>query len=167
VGLDTAFYAGRVVYDAFPERIVVSPVLPVLIKVGRLGQKSGAGFLAYPGGKERGEPDAALKPLLAPMIRGQGKFTEAEITARLFLPMLLEATRVLEDKIVRDVRDVDLGLIYGLGFPPFKGGLLFWADTLGAPKILEMLKPLEALGDRWKPTPMLLEMARSGKKFYS
>jgi 3-hydroxyacyl-CoA dehydrogenase/enoyl-CoA hydratase/carnithine racemase len=166
VGLDTAFYAGRVVYDAFPERIVVSPVLPVLIKAGRLGQKSGAGFLAYPGGKERGEPDAALKPLLAPMIRGQRKFTEAEITARLFLPMLLEATRVLEDKIVRDVRDVDLGLIYGLGFPPFKGGLLFWADTLGAPRILEMLKPLEALGHRWKPTPMLLEMARSGKKFY-
>jgi 3-hydroxyacyl-CoA dehydrogenase/enoyl-CoA hydratase/3-hydroxybutyryl-CoA epimerase/3-hydroxyacyl-CoA dehydrogenase/enoyl-CoA hydratase/3-hydroxybutyryl-CoA epimerase/enoyl-CoA isomerase len=74
--------------------------------------------------------------------------------------------RVLQDKIVRDVRDVDLGLIYGLGFPPFKGGLLFWADSLGAAKILEMLKPLEPLGDRWKPTPMLIEMARSGKKFY-
>ena len=54
---------------------------------------------------------------------------------------------MLEDKIVRDVRDVDLGLIFGLGFPPFKGGLLFWADTLGAAKILEMLKPLEPLGD--------------------
>ncbi len=80
--------------------------------------------------------------------------------------MLLEATRVLEDKIVRDLRDVDLGLIFGLGFPPFKGGLLFWADTLGAAKILEMLKPLEGQGDRWKPTPMLLEMAKTGKKFY-
>ena len=80
------------------------------------------------------------------MIRGKQKFTEEQITARLFLPMLLEATRLLEDKIVRDVRDVDLGLIFGLGFPPFKGGLLFWADTLGAAKILEMLKPLEPLG---------------------
>ncbi len=65
---------------------------------------------------------------------------------RLFLPMLLEATRMLEEKVVRDVRDVDLGLIFGLGFPPFKGGLLFWADTLGAAKIVEMLKPLESLG---------------------
>lgn len=166
VGLDTAFYAGRVVYDAFPERVVVSPVLPALIKAGRLGQKTGAGFFVYPGGKERGQPDPALKPILEPMIRGQQKFTEEQITARLFLPMLLEATRVLEDKIVRDVRDVDLGLIFGLGFPPFKGGLLFWADTLGAAKILEMLKPLEPLGDRFKPTPMLEEMARTGKKFY-
>ncbi len=166
VGLDTAFYAGRVVYDAFPERIVVSPVLPVLIKAGRLGQKSGAGFFRYTPGKDRGEPDPALKPLLEPMLRGKQKFTEETITARLFLPMLLEATRVLEDKIVRDVRDVDLGLIYGLGFPPFKGGLLFWADSVSAGKILEMLKPLEPLGDRWNPSPMLLEMAKSGAKFY-
>jgi 3-hydroxyacyl-CoA dehydrogenase/enoyl-CoA hydratase/3-hydroxybutyryl-CoA epimerase/3-hydroxyacyl-CoA dehydrogenase/enoyl-CoA hydratase/3-hydroxybutyryl-CoA epimerase/enoyl-CoA isomerase len=67
---------------------------------------------------------------------------------------------------VRDVRDVDLGLIYGIGFPPFKGGLLFWADTPGAAKIVEMLKPLEPLGERARPTPLLLDMARTGKKFY-
>jgi 3-hydroxyacyl-CoA dehydrogenase/enoyl-CoA hydratase/3-hydroxybutyryl-CoA epimerase/3-hydroxyacyl-CoA dehydrogenase/enoyl-CoA hydratase/3-hydroxybutyryl-CoA epimerase/enoyl-CoA isomerase len=166
VGLDTAFYAGRVMYDAFPDRIIVSPVVPALIKAGRLGQKSGAGFFKYSPGKDRGEPDPALEPLLAPMIRGKHKFTEQQLTARLFLPMLLEATRLLADRIVRDVRDVDLGLIYGLGFPPFKGGLLFWADTLGAAKILEMLKPLESQADRWRPTPMLEEMARTGKKFY-
>ena len=64
------------------------------------------------------------------------------------------------------MRDVDLGLIFGIGFPPFKGGLLFWADTLGAAKIVEMLKPLESLGARTQPTPMLLEMAKTGKKFY-
>jgi 3-hydroxyacyl-CoA dehydrogenase len=138
-----------------------------MIKAGRLGQKSGAGFFKYAPGKDRGEPDPTLKPLLEQMIRGKQKFTEEQITSRLFLPMLLEATRLLDDKIVRDVRDVDLGLIFGLGFPPFKGGLLFWADTLGAAKILEMLKPLQPLGDRWKPTPMLEEMARTGKKFYS
>ena len=70
--------------------------------------------------------------------------------------MVLEATRILEAKVVRDPRDVDLGLIFGVGFPPFKGGLLFWADTLGAAKIVEMLKPLEILGPRAEPTPMLL-----------
>ena len=146
VGLDTAFYAGRVMYEAFPDRIVASPILPTLIKAGRLGQKSGAGFFAYPGDKDRGEPDPALKPILEPMLRGKQKFSDEQITARLFLPMLLEATRMLEDKMVRDVRDVDLGLIFGLGFPPFKGGLLFWADTLGAAKIVEMLKPLRSAG---------------------
>ncbi|MBN8625032.1 MAG: multifunctional fatty acid oxidation complex subunit alpha, partial [Planctomycetes bacterium] len=74
--------------------------------------------------------------------------------------------RVLEEKKVRDPRDVDLGLIFGIGFPPFKGGLLHWADTLGAAKIIEMLKPYEELGARFRPTPLLLEFAKSRKKFY-
>ncbi len=73
--------------------------------------------------------------------------------------MVLEATRILQDKLVRDVRDVDLGVIFGLGFPPFRGGLLFWADTLGAAKIVELLKPFESLGPPLAPTPLLLEMA--------
>jgi 3-hydroxyacyl-CoA dehydrogenase len=88
------------------------------------------------------------------------------VTHRLFLPMLLEATRVLEEKKVRDPRDVDLGLIYGIGFPPHKGGLLFWADQVGAAKILEWLKPLEQLGARTQPTELLKERARTGAKFY-
>ena len=67
---------------------------------------------------------------------------------------------------MRDVRDVDLGLIFGLGFPPFKGGLLYWADTIGAAKLLEMIKPLEQFGPRFKPTAMLLDMAKRGGKFY-
>ena len=62
--------------------------------------------------------------------------------------MVLEATRILEEKLVRDVRDVDLGVIFGLGFPPFRGGLLFWADTVGAAKIVEMLKPFERSASR-------------------
>ena len=93
-------------------------------------------------------------------------FSLDEITHRLFLPMLLEATRVLEDRIVRDVRDVDLGLIFGLGFPPFKGGLLHWADTLGAANIVELLKPLASLGERTKPTRLLQSMAAENQKFY-
>jgi hypothetical protein len=58
---------------------------------------------------------------------------------------------VLEAGLVRDARDVDLGLIFGIGFPPFRGGLLFWADNLGADKIVEMLKPFEPLGPRFEP----------------
>ena len=167
VGLDTAFYGGRVMQEAFPDRTAANPILPALVKAGRLGQKSGAGFFAYKDKGGRGTPDPALAEIIKPLVRKQEKFSSEQIIARLFLPMVLEATRILEAKVVRDPRDVDLGLIFGVGFPPFKGGLLFWADTLGAAKIVEMLKPLESMGPRAQPTPMLLEMAKTGKKFYS
>jgi len=166
VGLDTAYYAGRVMYDAFPDRTVVSPVVGALVKAGRKGQKTGAGFFSYARDPERGEPDPKLAEIIAPYMRPQTKSTSEQITARLFMPMLLEATRELADGVVHDPRDIDLALIHGLGFPPFKGGLLFWAQTLGIDRILEMLKPLAPLGVRMEPTPLLLEMARNGKPFY-
>ena len=166
VGLDTSFYAGRVMWEAFPDRIAASPMLPALIKQGRLGHKSGRGFFIYKPGSSKGEPDPGLADVIRPYLRGESALSSDVITARLFLPMVLEATRILQEKLVRDVRDVDLGLIFGLGFPPFRGGLLFWADTLGAAKIVEMLKPLAELGARMQPTPLLLEMAKTGSKFY-
>jgi 3-hydroxyacyl-CoA dehydrogenase/enoyl-CoA hydratase/3-hydroxybutyryl-CoA epimerase/3-hydroxyacyl-CoA dehydrogenase/enoyl-CoA hydratase/3-hydroxybutyryl-CoA epimerase/enoyl-CoA isomerase len=158
VGLDTALYAGSVMQQAFPSRFVSSSLLEAMVKAGRLGQKSGRGFFSYQNKKGKAEDDPQFEALLAAHRQGQRKFSREELTNRLFLPMLVEATRMLEEKIVRDVRDVDLGLIFGIGFPPFRGGLLFWADTLGAAKIVEMLKP--------KPTPLLLEMAAKGRKFY-
>lgn len=166
VGLDTALYAGQVMAGAFPDRIGSSPLLADLVKAGRLGQKSGVGFFSFKNKKGKPEPDPAIDSFIEANSRGKRAFTQEEITARLFLPMLLEATRVLESKVARDVRDIDLALIFGIGFPPFKGGLLFWADTLGAAKIVEMLKPLEPLGPRAAPTPMLLEIAKAGTKFY-
>jgi 3-hydroxyacyl-CoA dehydrogenase/enoyl-CoA hydratase/carnithine racemase len=166
VGLDTAMYAGTVMYQAFPDRVVASPLVPAMVKQGRLGQKSGRGFFSYQNKKGRAEVDPAVDKLIASYRRGERKFSREDLIGRLFLPMLLEATRMLEEKIVRDVRDVDLGLIFGLGFPPFQGGLLYWADTIGAAKLLEMIKPLEPLGARFQPTPLLKEMATSGRKFY-
>jgi 3-hydroxyacyl-CoA dehydrogenase/enoyl-CoA hydratase/carnithine racemase len=166
VGIDTAFYAGSVLYQAFPDRCLANPLIVQMVKANRLGQKTGSGFFKYKDPKGRGEADPEFDKLLQSLVRQRAKFSDEQITHRLFLPMLLEATRILEDKIVRDVRDVDLGLIYGIGFPPFKGGLFFWADTVGAKQILEWLKPLEPLGERMKPTKTLREMAASGRKFY-
>jgi 3-hydroxyacyl-CoA dehydrogenase/enoyl-CoA hydratase/3-hydroxybutyryl-CoA epimerase/3-hydroxyacyl-CoA dehydrogenase/enoyl-CoA hydratase/3-hydroxybutyryl-CoA epimerase/enoyl-CoA isomerase len=166
IGLDTAFYAGAVMYEAFPDRIPISPVVGTLIKAGRLGQKSGAGFFSYARDKEHGEPDPKFAALINSLVRRREKFSPEQVMARLFLPMFLEATRVLQEELVKDARDVDLGLIYGIGFPAFKGGLLFWADTLGLDRILKMLEPLADLGPRMEPTPLLLEMAHSGRRFY-
>ena len=89
-----------------------------------------------------------------------------QVAARLFLPMLLEATRVLEEKRVGGPAEVDLGVIFGLGFPAARGGLLYWADSLRPERIIELLAPLESLGPRACPTPLLLEMARCGGRFY-
>jgi 3-hydroxyacyl-CoA dehydrogenase/enoyl-CoA hydratase/3-hydroxybutyryl-CoA epimerase/3-hydroxyacyl-CoA dehydrogenase/enoyl-CoA hydratase/3-hydroxybutyryl-CoA epimerase/enoyl-CoA isomerase len=166
VGLDTALYAGRVMHEAFPDRVVQSPLLAALVERGRLGQKSGAGFFSYARRKDRGEPDPQVAELIETLRRDRREIPPQELQDRLFLPMLLEATRVLAEELVRDARDVDLGLIYGIGFPPFRGGLLFWADTLGASGILQRLAPYQHLGERFQPTPLLTETARSGGRFY-
>jgi 3-hydroxyacyl-CoA dehydrogenase/enoyl-CoA hydratase/carnithine racemase len=166
VGIDTAYYAGKVMQEAFPDRIGSSSLLPAMVKAQRLGQKSGLGFFSYQNKKGRPEPDPAVDAIIGACVKEKKSYSQEEITARLFLPMLLEATRVLESGVARDPRDIDLALIFGVGFPPFKGGLLFWADTLGAAKILEMLRPLAPLGKRAEPTAMLLEMAKAGSKFY-
>jgi 3-hydroxyacyl-CoA dehydrogenase/enoyl-CoA hydratase/3-hydroxybutyryl-CoA epimerase/3-hydroxyacyl-CoA dehydrogenase/enoyl-CoA hydratase/3-hydroxybutyryl-CoA epimerase/enoyl-CoA isomerase len=166
VGLDTTFFAGRVMYEAFPDRVVISPIVGALIKAGRQGQKAKAGFFSYAKHPERGEPDPKVLPIIANYLRKQEKFTAEQLTNRLILPMLVEATRVLEERLVRDPRDVDLALIYGIGYPPFRGGLLFWADTIGMANILKLLEPFALLGKRYEPTPLMLEMARTGARFY-
>ena len=101
-----------------------------------------------------------------PQRRAPQKLTADELTDRLFLPIVVEATRVLEDGLVPDVRDVDLALILGIGFPPFHGGLFFWADTIGAQKIIEKLKPYAKLGKRYEPTKLLTRLAQENAKFY-
>ncbi|MCP4811353.1 MAG: multifunctional fatty acid oxidation complex subunit alpha [Planctomycetaceae bacterium] len=166
VGIDTAVYAGRTIYEAFPDRCVVSPLLPAMVKAGRLGQKTGHGFFKYQKKKNRGHHDPEFDEFLQPFVRKKESLTPEQITARLFMPMLLEATRVLEEGIVRSARDVDLGLIFGIGFPPFKGGLLFWADTIPGKELLETLKPFESLGKRYQPTELLKDMIAGGQAFY-
>jgi 3-hydroxyacyl-CoA dehydrogenase/enoyl-CoA hydratase/carnithine racemase len=167
VGIDTAFYAGLVMYEAFPERCAASPLILQMVKRNRLGQKSGVGFFKYRDPKSKGEPDPEFDEILRPLLRDSAQLTDEQVTHRLFLPMLLEATRIVEEKKVRDPRDVDLALIYGIGFPPFRGGLLYWADTVGARQILQWLQPLESLGPRMHPTPLLKELAETGRRFYT
>jgi 3-hydroxyacyl-CoA dehydrogenase/enoyl-CoA hydratase/3-hydroxybutyryl-CoA epimerase/3-hydroxyacyl-CoA dehydrogenase/enoyl-CoA hydratase/3-hydroxybutyryl-CoA epimerase/enoyl-CoA isomerase len=136
-----------------------------LVKAGRLGQKSGAGFRKF-GSKGKAEPDPAIAAFLAKHKTGDRTPSEPEITDRLFLAMLLEATRVLEEGMVRSPADVDMGLILGIGFPPFKGGVLRWCDTEGAGKVLERLSKYAHLGKWFEPTEILKKFAREGGTFY-
>ncbi|QDT70877.1 3-hydroxyacyl-CoA dehydrogenase NAD-binding domain-containing protein [Lacipirellula limnantheis] len=167
VGLDVALHAGGVMRAAFPDRVVPSTILPAMVEAGRIGKKRGGGFFNYSGKRnDHGSESPEAAAVIDANRRGEKKFAHEELADRLLLPMLLEATRVLEDGVAANVRDVDLALIYGIGFPPFRGGLFFWADTIGAKTIVEKLKAYESLGARFAPTKLLLEHAKSGKKFY-
>ncbi len=166
VGNDTSLYAGRVVNAAFADRAAPTRILEELVAAGRLGQKSGAGFYSYAKGS-RGADDPAFAALLEKVRRDHRTIGQEEITDRLFLPMLTEASRCLSEGIVRDPGDVDMGLILGIGFPAWRGGLLRWADETGLAKMLEKLKQHEPLGKRFEPTEQMRKLAAAGKGFYS
>jgi 3-hydroxyacyl-CoA dehydrogenase/enoyl-CoA hydratase/3-hydroxybutyryl-CoA epimerase/3-hydroxyacyl-CoA dehydrogenase/enoyl-CoA hydratase/3-hydroxybutyryl-CoA epimerase/enoyl-CoA isomerase len=165
IGIDTAFYAGRSMWDAFPDRIGLLPLIPAMVKRNRLGRKTGLGFHRYDTPEGPPIPDPEIEVLIERYVRRKLDVDQDTITRRLFLAMFLEATRVLESGIVRDPRDVDTGIVFGLGFPRFRGGIMFWADSLGAARILEMLRPLEELGPRFQATRWLIDKARSRRKF--
>jgi 3-hydroxyacyl-CoA dehydrogenase / enoyl-CoA hydratase / 3-hydroxybutyryl-CoA epimerase / enoyl-CoA isomerase len=165
VGLDTTQFAGDVLAAAYADRARPSPLLAELVRAGRLGQKSGAGFYSYAKGS-RGVDDPALEPVLAKFRTAPRPHSADELTDRLFLPMLLEAVRVVDEKIVRTVSDVDLGLILGIGWPTFRGGLLRWADSMGLDAVVARLAKYAPLGERFVPPPLLREMAATGRRFY-
>jgi len=169
IGLDTAFYAGLVLDDAYGDRIEASPVIPALVKSGRLGRKTGAGFYLYDAKAGQlakpNRPDDGVPALVAAYALPSRETSDAAIADRLLLPVVLEATRVLDEELVRDGRDIDLAVIHALGFPAFRGGVLAWADSLGAAEIVRRLEPLADLGVRMHPTPRLLDLARSGGRF--
>ncbi len=169
IGLETMVMAGRVLWQAFPDRVAPSPLFITMYKQGRRGRKASAGFFAYPPGgdlESSGQADLEVQRLVDQWTVRRQAFTCEEIVYRLLFPMVLEATRLLEEGIARSPGDIDLASIYALGFPAWRGGLLWWVDTLGVRKLLDRLASWAALGPRMEPTPMLLEMARSGRKFY-
>ena len=168
IGLDTAFYAGLVLSAAYGDRIEASPVIPALVKSGRLGRKSGCGFYRYAAAASKPRmlgPDAGAAELIRRYALPARETSDRTIADRLLLPMLLEAVRALDEGLVRDGRDIDLAVIHALGFPAFRGGLLAWADTLGPAEIVRRLEPLADLGPRMVPTERLLAMAREGLRF--
>lgn len=166
VGLDTAFYAGKVMSAAYADRTVENPLLGKLVQSGRLGKKSGAGFRKFVGKQGTPTADATIIPILDACRTASRTISDEEVEDRLLFTMLMEAVRTLEEQIVREPMHVDMGLILGIGFPPFRGGLLRWCDNVGAAKILERVKNYESLGKRFAPTSEFQAMAQRAKKFY-
>jgi 3-hydroxyacyl-CoA dehydrogenase/enoyl-CoA hydratase/3-hydroxybutyryl-CoA epimerase len=166
VGLDTAVKAGEILHAAFPDRMESSSQ-ESLVQAGRLGRKSGSGFYDYVDGKRR-RPSKEAYAALKVQPPEKPHSTPPEIVSRLTLPMINEAAYCLSEGVVASPGKLDLALIFGIGFPPFRGGLLRYADTLGAPRIARDLADLAArLGARFTPAPRILELARTGETFYA
>jgi 3-hydroxyacyl-CoA dehydrogenase/enoyl-CoA hydratase/3-hydroxybutyryl-CoA epimerase/3-hydroxyacyl-CoA dehydrogenase/enoyl-CoA hydratase/3-hydroxybutyryl-CoA epimerase/enoyl-CoA isomerase len=166
VGLATACYAGNVMAHAYADRVIASPILEDMLKASGSKREDVMTFWTSKGKRSRAEPNPAVAPIIARHRAGDRAMDEAEINERLFFPMLTEAVRVLEEGIVREPSDVDMGLILGIGFPPFRGGILRWCDAQGAGAVLDRLAHYSALGERYHPVDTLVRQARTGEKFY-
>jgi 3-hydroxyacyl-CoA dehydrogenase / enoyl-CoA hydratase / 3-hydroxybutyryl-CoA epimerase / enoyl-CoA isomerase len=166
VGIDVACFAGDVLVNAYADRAVSNDVLSRMVELGRLGKKTGSGFRRYVGAKGRPAPDPEFAPILAQARTEDRQFTDEEITDRLFLAMMLEAVRALQDEIISEPAHVDMAMILGTGFPPFRGGLLGWCDNEGAGSISERADRYASLGKRFESPDMLTQMAISGERFF-
>ena len=148
--------------------VVRSPLLVTMVKAKQLGRKTQAGFFLYDG-QER-QPrllNPALAKALARWPQEPRPHTADTIILRLLMPMIQEATRMLQRGSVRDAGQIDLAVVLGFGFPASRGGLLYWADQLGAARIVQLLGTLDYLGPRVQPTPRLVEMAQQDGRFYA
>ena len=171
VGLDTAYHAAAVMAQGFPDRMAndfESP-LEALYKAERYGQKNNAGFYRYETDR-KGKPkkvfDDTVEALLRPVCAEPKAFANEEIVERMMLPMIIEVVRCLEDGIVASPSEADMGLILGLGFPPFRGGALKYADSIGLAKLVERAENYAHLGKAYQPTARMRAMAKAGERFY-
>jgi 3-hydroxyacyl-CoA dehydrogenase/enoyl-CoA hydratase/3-hydroxybutyryl-CoA epimerase len=165
VGIDVAAKAAGTMAAAFPARMPADPALEKLVTLGRIGRKAKKGFYFYEKDR-RGGPDQAVYGELG-LSSPSKNLSSSEIQETLVLPMINEAAFCLAEGIVASPAKLDLAMIFGTGFPPFRGGLCAYADTLGAKTIVETLQKLEKeKGGRFAPAPLLIEMAKTGKRFF-
>jgi len=166
IGLDVAVKAGEVLQTAFPERIQAAGD-EALVAAGRLGRKGGKGFYTYEKEKRRG-PSGRAYAVLRVRPSERSPVPLETIEARLVLPMVNEAAHCLEEEVVASPEKLDLAMIFGTGVPPFRGGLLRYADSLGLDRVLARLSDLtERVGERFAPAESLHRLAQAGRGFYA
>jgi 3-hydroxyacyl-CoA dehydrogenase / enoyl-CoA hydratase / 3-hydroxybutyryl-CoA epimerase len=167
VGIDVTRHAGQVLHEALGDRMTPAEALVRMGESERLGRKGGLGFYRYENGKAKG-PDGELGDILGTAITGQeGEVDESDIRARLILAMINEAARTLEEGIVASAGELDLAMVMGTGFPPFRGGLLRFADEIHPRSLVERLEGYaETVGPRFVPAPLLRRLAREDRGFY-
>ncbi|MFI5297413.1 MAG: fatty acid oxidation complex subunit alpha FadJ [Polyangiales bacterium] len=180
VGIDVAAHVAEIVHAAFGARMTPPALLPRLVKDNRKGRKNQRGLYLYDErGNKRRDPngtraerqgvDASVYAVLgvSPTTKVAPLIAPEEIQARCVLALVNEAMRCLGEGVLRSPRDGDVGAVFGLGFPPFRGGPFRWVDSVGS---IEVLRRIEALrtrvGDRFEPAPTLVNLAKIDGRFY-
>lgn len=165
IGIDVGMKVGKILHAGLGERLKPNDLTARLYEAKLLGKKGGKGFYLY---DEKGKV-TGKNPEVQKMLSGKKiKMDEMVIQMRLFLPMVNEAAYIFADRIVDKASTVDIGMIYGTGFPPFKGGLLRWADQDGLETIAGRIRGFakEVSADRFAIAPFLEMMIADKKKFY-
>ncbi|HTP27667.1 MAG TPA: fatty acid oxidation complex subunit alpha FadB [Anaeromyxobacteraceae bacterium] len=172
IGIDTAVHADGVMAAAFPDRMKAEgrSAIGALLEARHLGQKSGAGFYAWTPDR-KGPPKKASDPVAREIVRGIARGAAAdppddEIVLRMMLPMLLESARCLAERVVATPVEVDIALVQGLGFPPFRGGIFRWADASGVANLVRAAERHRALGALYAPPQQMIDLAAAGGTFH-
>ena len=175
VGLDVGGKVGLTMLEAFGARMAPGEGVRRVVESGRTGRKGRSGFYLYDGAGKKGGVDPSVYELIhagdrraIPQAMGPVIGIEKEeIANRCVLAMVNEAVRCLEEGILRSPRDGDIGAVFGIGFPPFRGGPFRYVDYVGVDEILSRLDTLDGrFPERFKPGELLVEMAHSRKRFY-
>ena len=172
VGIDTAFHAGNVMAEGYPDRMIreYPTIISKMFEQKWFGKKNEKGFYIHSKDK-KGKPKKDLNQETGNFIRdlnasSGNDISDEEIVDRMMLPMLMESSRCLEDNIDEIPMEVDMGLIYGLGFPPFRGGIFRWADSAGMDELLQRAEKLKSSGKIYEPTEQIRKMVKDGQLFH-
>ena len=161
VGVDIGEKVSRILHQAYGERMAAGNLLTQMVERGWLGKKSDLGFYKY-----KGKRSEINKDILS-LQTGHNKLDEQTILNRTLLIMINEAARCLQEEVVDNARYLDMAMVMGTGFPPFRGGLMRYADEIGIDQIIRKLKQLQTSnGDRFAPSDLLLTMADKKETFY-
>jgi 3-hydroxyacyl-CoA dehydrogenase/enoyl-CoA hydratase/3-hydroxybutyryl-CoA epimerase/enoyl-CoA isomerase len=171
VGMDTAVHAAGVMAEGFPDRMKpdFENTTGVLVGHKRYGQKTGKGYYSYAPdkkGKPKKSPDPETYELIKGVVAAGKEFAPDEIVARCMVPMVNEVARCLEEKIVASPSEADMALIYGIGFPPFRGGACRYLDQMGIADFVALADKYASFGKLYEAPKLLRDMAASGKKFF-
>jgi len=164
VGIDVDGKVGLVLSEAFGSRMAASEAMRRVVAAGRTGRKGGKGFYVYGADGKKGSVDQTVYEVIG----GQRhEVLKSEIVDRCVLAMVNEAARCLEEGILRSPRDGDIGAVFGIGFPPFRGGPFRYIDSVGADHIVGQLEDLNVrFSPRFEPAELLVDMASGRKVFY-
>ncbi|WP_305815949.1 fatty acid oxidation complex subunit alpha FadB [Photobacterium leiognathi] len=172
VGIDTAHHAQTVMAEGFPERMGKNgkDAIDVMFEAQRFGQKNGIGFFSYSLDR-KGKPKKSFSEdahaLLAPVSKPQTEFESDAIIARMMIPMINEVVRCLEENIIATPAEADMALVYGLGFPPFRGGVFRYLDSLGLANYVALADQYAHLGALYEVPQGLREKAAQGETYYN